>query len=163
MIGQCKTIVIGCDDRMNKQEVLNGALLLNGEDQEYVITVDESRIITTVKWMDAAFFSPECVTDEVKTFKFTVTLRDDGTWTELDESRSMQVKADKRGVGMNYSSFKGTQMSFDFSVGLGKNRNDGADGAIRTVFCSETYKKPVREYLKRCGWKKAGFFARLFK
>ena len=46
-------------------QVLNGALALNGNDKKYVITVEENRIITTAKWMDAVFFAPNTVTDEV--------------------------------------------------------------------------------------------------
>ncbi len=38
------------------QEVLDGALSLNSEGKKYVIAVEDNKIITTVKWMDAVFF-----------------------------------------------------------------------------------------------------------
>lgn len=64
---------------------------------------------------------------------------------------------------MQYSGFKGKQMSFDLSVGTGVDRKSGNVGVIKTVFNSETYKQPVREYLKSCGYKeKTGFWSRLF-
>ena len=33
------------------QQVLNGALSLNGNDKKYIITVEGNKIITSVKWM----------------------------------------------------------------------------------------------------------------
>lgn len=45
---------------MNIQEVLRGALSLNGNDKKYVVTVEGNQIITTVKWMDAMFCSRIC-------------------------------------------------------------------------------------------------------
>lgn len=149
---------------MNIQEVLQGALALNGDDKKYSVTVEGDKIITTVKWMDAVFFAPDSVTDEVRQFKFIANLNDNNTWLEIDESKSVKKSAGMGGLSMNYSSFKGKEISFNKTIGIGKNREDGSVGVIKIEFNSEEYKKPVSEYLASCGYKKTnkGFFASLF-
>jgi len=149
---------------MNIQEVLQGALALNGDDKKYSVTVEGDKIITTVKWMDAVFFAPDSVTDEVRQFKFIAKLNDNNTWLEIDESKSVKKSAGMGGLSMNYSSFKGKEISFNKTIGIGKNREDGSVGVIKIEFNSEEYKKPVSEYLASCGYKKTnkGFFASLF-
>ena len=149
---------------MNIQEVLKGALALNGEDKKYSVAVEDDKIITTVKWMDAVFFAPDSVTDEVRQFKFIAKLNDNNTWLEIDESKSVKKSTGMGGLSMNYSSFKGKEISFNKTIGIGKNREDGSVGIIKIEFNSEEYKKPVSEYLASCGYKKTnkGFFASLF-
>lgn len=149
---------------MNIQEVLQGALALNGDDKKYSVTVEGDKIITTVKWMDAVFFAPDSVTDEVRQFKFIAKLNDNNTWLEIDESKAVKKSAGMGGLSMNYSSFKGKEISFNKTIGIGKNREDGSVGVIKIEFNSEEYKKPVSEYLASCGYKKTnkGFFASLF-
>lgn len=149
---------------MNIQEVLQGALALNGDEKKYSVTVEGDKIITTVKWMDAVFFAPGSVTDEVRQFKFIAKLNDNNTWLEIDESKAVKKSAGMGGLSMNYSSFKGKEISFNKTVGIGKNREDGSVGVIKIEFNSEEYKKPVSEYLASCGYKKTnkGFFASLF-
>ena len=145
-------------------EVLNGVLSLNGEDKKYVISVEDNKIITTVKWMDALIFFPDAITDEVKQFKFIAKLNDNGTWIEIDESKAVNKSAGTSGFSMNYSSFKGKEISFNKTIAIGKNREDGSVGVVKIGFNSEEYKKPVSEYLASCGYKKTnrGFFASLF-
>lgn len=149
---------------MNIQEVLQGALALNGDDKKYSVTVEGDKIITTVKWMDAVFFAPDSVTDEVRQFKFIAKLNDNNTWLEIDESKSVKKSAGMGGLSMNYSSFKGKEISFNKTIGIGKNREDGSVGVIKIEFNSEEYKKPVSEYLASCGYKKTnkGFFCKSF-
>ena len=149
---------------MNIQEVLQGALALNGDDKKYSVTVEGDKIITTVKWMDAVFFAPDSVTDEVRQFKFIAKINDNNTWLEIDESKAVKKSAGMGGLSMNYSSFKGKEISFNKTIGIGKNREDGSVGVIKIEFNSEEYKKPVSEYLASCGYKKTnkGFFASLF-
>lgn len=149
---------------MNKQEVLQGALSLNGNDKKYSISIEGDCIITTVKWMNAIFFAPDSVTDEVKEFKFIAKVNDDNTWMEIDESKSIKKSAGLGGFNMNYSSFKGKEISFNKTIGIGKNREDGSVGVIKIEFNSQEYKKPVSDYLASCGYKKTnkGFFASLF-
>lgn len=146
------------------QKTLNGALSLNGDDKKYIITVEDNRIITTVKWMDAVFFTPDAITDKMKTFKFIAKLNEDGTWVEIDESNSVKKSVGAGGLSLRYSSFKGKQITFSKTMGIGKNHQDGSVGIIKIDFNSEEYKKPVTDYLARCGYKKTnrGFLASLF-
>lgn len=149
---------------MNIQAVLKGALALNGDDKKYSVAVEDDKIITTVKWMDAVFFAPDSVTDEVRQFKFIAKLNDNNTWLELDESKSVKKSVGMGGFSMNYSGFKGKEISFNKTVGVGKDRETGSVGVVKIEFNSEEYKKPVSEYLASCGYKKTnkGFFASLF-
>ncbi len=149
---------------MDKQSVLQGALNLNGPDKKYEITVEDDKIITTVKWMDAVFFGPGTVTDELRNFKFIAKLNDDGTYLEIDESKAATKKVGSGGFGMSYSSFKGKEISFNKTIGVGKNREDGTEGVINITFNSQEYKKPISDYLASCGYKKTnkGFLKSLF-
>ncbi len=147
-----------------KNTVLANAASIGGEDKNYTVTVDGNKIITEVKWMDAVFFSSTDVTDEMKNFKFTVELKDDGTYLETDESKSVTKSIGLDGASMSYGGFKGKQISFSKTIGLGKNKETGETGVVSFTFNSEEFKKPVRDYLESCGWKKGkkGFFATLF-
>jgi len=149
---------------MNISEVLSGALALNGSDKKYTITIEDNKIITTVKWMDAVFFSPGSVTDEVRNFKYIVKLNDDGTYTDLTESSALKKRAGLSGLGVQYSSFKGKEMSFNRTISLGKNKEDNSVGIVDIKFNSEEYKKVVQDYLKCHGYNKAkrGFLSALF-
>lgn len=149
---------------MTRQEVLDGALALNGADKKYTITVEGNTIITQTKWMDAVLFAQDSITDEVRSFKFTVELGDDNTWTELDRSSATRKSAGPGGFSMGYSSFSGKQISFNKTIAIGKDRNTGETGVVSITFNSEEFKQPVRDYLTACGWKRAkkGFWATLF-
>ncbi|MBQ8249730.1 MAG: hypothetical protein IJY93_07630 [Clostridia bacterium] len=138
---------------------------MNKDGQKYKITVDGDKIVTEVKWMDAVLFSPSAVTDEMREFKFIVQVNDDGTWSEIDESKQVSKRIGAGGLSMNYSSFRGKQISFNKTVAIGKNRDDAEVGIVNITFNSEEYKKPVRDYLTANGFKKEskGFFKRLFK
>lgn len=149
---------------MTKKEILDGALSLNGEDKKYSVTVDGDKIITEIKWMDAVLFQADSVTDEMKSFKFIVTLNDDNTWTELDKTQSSSVKVGLGGISGGYSSFSGKSISFNKTIAIGKKKDEDGIGVVEFEFNSEEYKKIVREYLEKCGYKKKkkGFFATLF-
>ena len=149
---------------MNIKEVLNGALQLNGDDKKYVVAVENNKIITTVKWMDAIFFTPNSVTDEIKEFKFIAKLNDDNTWSEIDQSKTIKKSAGLGRMSLNYSAFKGKEISFNKTIAIGKNRGDNSIGIIKSEFNSEEYKKPVVDYLTKCGYKKTkkGFLNALF-
>ena len=149
---------------MTKTDILNGALQLNGEDKKYTVTVDGDKITMEIKWMDAVLFSPDSVTDEMRNFKFIVTLNDDNTWTELDKTQSSSVSIGKGGFGASYSSFSGKSISFNKTIAIGKKKDEDEVGVVKFEFNSEEYKKILRDYLEKCGCKKKkkGFFATLF-
>ena len=149
---------------MNKEEVLKGALALNGNDKNYTISLDGDRIIMQVKWMDAVHFAPDAVTDEMRSFSFSVTLGQDGTYTELDQAQKRSAEFTAGGLSGSYSSFKGTQISFNKTISFSKDRSSGETGVNAYTFSSEEFKKPLRDYLAQCGWTKAkkGFWKTLF-
>lgn len=149
---------------MNISEVLQGALALNGEDKKYVITVEGNQIITKVKWMDAVFFTPGSVTDQVKEFQFIAKLNENGTWVEIDKTKSVTKSIGTGGISVSQNGFKGKQIGGSKTIAIGRKRDGDAVGVVKVSFNSEEYKKPVSDYLERCGYKKTkmGFFASLF-
>ena len=150
---------------MTKQEVLKNVINLNNEDKPYRISVDGDKIITEIKWMDATFFSPNQVTDEVRKFRFVVQVKDDKTWLELSESEQISKRVGLGGMQMHYGGFRGKQISFSKTIGVGNDRSQGTTGIVNATFCSEDYKKPVRDYLTERGYQKTnkGFWKSLFK
>lgn len=140
--------------KMTKEQLMQAALALNGEDKKYEISVEGDKIITRVKWMDATFFSPASVTNEMRNFEFAVRVFDNGKYTELDKSVSVTTSAGRGGLNMNKSVFVGKQITFSKTVGVGKDHQTGETGIISNTFYSEEYKKPVRALLKESGYKK---------
>lgn len=139
---------------MTKNEILTRALELNGDDKKYQITVEDDKIITRVKWMDATFFAPDCVTDEVKTFEYIVKIHDNGKYSEVSKKSETTKKLSGGGFGYSKKGFVGKEFTFSKTVGVGENHLDGTAGVISTTFNSEEYKKPVRNLLASCGAKK---------
>ncbi len=86
---------------MNKNEIFEKALALNGDDKKYQITVEDDKIITRVKWMDATFFAPGTVSDEVRNFEYIVKIHNNGKYSELTKS-SETTKSVSAG-GASYS------------------------------------------------------------
>ncbi len=146
------------------QQVLNGALALNGYDKKYIITVEGNKIITSVKWMDATFFAPHLVTNEMRDFKFIASLNNDNTWCEVDEMRSTQKSAGLGGLSMSKSVSKGKVIRYSKTIAFGQKNGEGKLGIVECTFNTQEYKKPVSDYLKACGYKKTnkGFWAALF-
>ena len=140
--------------KVAKEQVLQAALALNGEDKKYQITVEGDTIITKVKWMDATFFAPGSVTDEMREFEYVVQIGKNGKYTELDKSVSSTVSVNKSGASYQKKMFYGKEISFNKTIGLGKDKQTGETGLITNQFYSEEYKQPVREMLKSFGYKK---------
>ena len=147
---------------MTKQDVLRGALALNNP--KYTVTVENDCIITIVNWYNVVGVTPNSINDTSKTFKFIVRLNDDNTWSELDVYDSKSKGASAFGVGMKRTHYRGEYRVIRKDIKFGKNRNDGSTGVVTVSFDSEDYKRPVRDYLIRCGYtkKKKKLFDRLF-
>jgi len=148
---------------MNKQEVLAQAPgALNRQNQPWEVTVQGDSIVGYWRWMDATFFAPGAVSNEIKQYVFTVTLTDKGTWKELDktESKSGGVKmgGGKVSFGSSSNSFVGKTNQKSFQFGVGKDNQTGQAGVIGFTYDTTLVKKPIRDYLTACGWKKAGLF-----
>ncbi len=139
---------------MKKQEVLSHVLSLNGDGKNYIVTVEDDKIITQVKWMDATFFSPSQITNEMRDFKYVVQLHDNGKYSEIDESVATTTSVSGSGFNKKFSAFKGKSISFNKTIGVGRNNTTGETGIISNTFYSEDYKKPVREFIKQYGYKR---------
>ena len=74
---------------IEKEKVLSDApKVLNSDNNPWEVTVEGDSIIGTWKWMDARFFTEGGISDEDKEFTFTVTLKDNGKWKEVDSTSS---------------------------------------------------------------------------
>lgn len=146
-----------------KRTVLaNAPAQLNKADQPWEITVEGDSIIARWKWMDAAFFSIDTVSSQIKDFTFTATLHDDGSWQEMDSENASQGAVSTTG-SMRFSkrTFAGKSWQKSTQIGLGKNRQSGESGVIGFQLDTAMLKQPIRDYLTNCGWKKAGGLAAL--
>ena len=145
-----------------KQVLAEAPGALNKPDQPWEVSIEGDSIVARWKWMDATFFSPGEVKDETKAFTFTVTLGDKGKWKEIDhtENKSSGVKMSggKLSFGSSSSSFVGKTNQKSISFGAGKNNQTGEVGIIGFKFDTTKVKQPIRDYLTKCGWKKAGLF-----
>lgn len=139
---------------MKKEEVLSQVLSLNDDTKNYVVTVEGDKIITQVKWMDATFFSPTQITNEMRDFKYVVQLHNNGKYSEIDESVATTTSVSGSGFNKKFSAFKGKSISFNKTIGVGRDNTTGETGIISNTFYSEDYKKPVREFLKQYGYKR---------
>jgi len=148
---------------LDKQKALADAPgALNRPDQPWEVTVEGDSIVARWKWMDATFFAPREVNDEIRQFTFTVTLSGKGTWKEIDkaENKSSGVKMSggKLSIGGSKQSFMGKTSQKSFSFGTGVNNQTGQAELIGYKFDTSLVKQPIRDYLTRCGWKKGGLF-----
>jgi hypothetical protein len=148
---------------IDKEKVLNDAPnVLNNNNEGWEVSIKGDSIVAKWKWMDATFFSPEEINDEVKDYTFTVTLKNKGKYKEQDStkniSKNISVNDGKIGLGGSFSSFKGNTNQKSFSIGFGKDNKTDDVGILVNKFDTDLVKKPIREYLKSCGWKKAGLF-----
>lgn len=148
---------------MNKEEVLSGAeKALNSSENPWEVVVEGDTIIGKWKWMDARFFSLDSVSDEQKEYVFTVTLKDNKKWKEQDTTKEKKSNASfsdgKLSFGTSSSSFKGKTTQKTVSFGIGQNKKDGSLGIVKSSLDTSAIKEPIRNYLKQCGWKKAGLF-----
>lgn len=129
---------------MTKEEVLQGALTLNGDNKNYTVTVEGDRIITTARYSSHMH-------ERTGTFRSIACLNDDNTYVELHEDADRRYRRGGKAAKVQKS------ISFTFEDSKIKVEKD--------QFNSEDCKKVVRDYLASCGYKRTskGFFKRLFK
>ncbi len=109
---------------MTKQEVLQGALALNGSDKKYTVAVEGDKIIIETKYHG--------IRSQESTFRCIAHLKDNKTYTE--------TTYDFDGYSRRYGVRK-------------KVVSYGLDGS-KEVFDSEEIKKVLRDYLESCGYKR---------
>ena len=136
--------------------------MLNREDIPWEVSVEGDSIVARWKWMNALWFAPNEINDEVRMYTFTVTLSDKGTYKELDtseeKSRSIRAGDGKVGFGSSSNAFKGKQNSKSLNFGLGRDNETGAVGFVVAKYNTTQVKDQIRGYLEANGWKKAGMF-----
>ena len=81
--------------RLNKSALLDAAQKLNGDDKNYLVRVEGNKIITSVKWEDETFFFPDSVTDEMRSFSYTVQILDNGKYQEMAQEKVSKAFAAK--------------------------------------------------------------------
>ena len=131
---------------------------LNQTNRPWEINVQGDSIIASWKWMDATFFSPNDVTNEVKEYKFIVTLLDNAKKTKKDINVQSSSSINGNGLSFGKSAFVGHQVSKSFTIGFGKDNSTDEVGVIKAKFDTSEIKKTIRDYLTNCGWKKKGLF-----
>ena len=131
---------------MTKQEVLQGALALNGSDKKYTVTVEDDKITIQSK------YSANATGTRTGIFRCVAHLNDDNTYVE--------THSDTDGRRKGFGKVVKVQRSISFTFGGG----DGTVKVERENFNSENIKKVLRNYLKSCGYKRTnkGFFKKLF-
>jgi len=131
---------------MTKQEVLQGALTLNGSDKQYTVTVERDTITIQSK------FSANATGTRTGTFRCVAHLNDDNTYVETHSARD--------GRRSQFGKVVKVQKSISFTFGGGSDTVE----VEKESFNSEDIKKILREYLDGCGYKRTnkGFFRRLF-
>lgn len=145
----------------SKEEILTNIVNdLNTTEKNWTISVDGDKIIAYWKWKDGTFFSTESITDEVRQYKFVVTLLDNGKWKELDITNDTEkgINFGEGNASFNKSFFVGHKMEKSIQFSFGKKRDEGNFGIQKTVFDTSLIKQPIRDYLKQNGWKKKGLF-----
>lgn len=129
---------------MTKEEVLQGALLLNENGKNYTVSVQDNKI--TIRAEYKASLSRQGV------FQCIAHLNDDNTYVETHKN------SDGRRLEMGKVSYVQKRVTFTFG---GKGEKVDVE---REAFNSEEIKNILRDYLDRCGYTRTnkGFFKRLF-
>ncbi|MBQ9131362.1 MAG: hypothetical protein IJX62_02675 [Clostridia bacterium] len=131
---------------MTKQEVLQGALALNGSDQKYIVTVEDDKIMIESR------FNANATGTRRGTFRCIAHLNDDNTYVETHSAHD--------GRRSQFGKVVTVQKSISFTFG----GNSGTAEVEKESSDSEEIKKILRDYLKGCGYKRTnkGFLRRLF-
>jgi len=140
----------------------HAANMLNRPDIPWVVTVEGDSIVARWKWMDAVFFAPHEITEEVRSYTFTVTLIGEGKFKEHDStedtSKGISMSGGTIGVGASSNKFSGKKSQKSFQMGIGKDNESGKFGIISFKYDTTQVKNQIRSYMEANGWKKAGLF-----
>ena len=131
---------------MTKQEILQGALALNGDDKKYRVTIEDDKIIIQARYAANATHTRDA------TFRCIAHLNDDNTYVE--------THTDYDGRRNGFGKAVKVQKSISFTFG-----GEGDSVKVeKETFNSEDIKKVLRDYLDSCGYKRTnkGFLKKLF-
>lgn len=139
----------------NKKDVLiNIVKALNNENNPWQVSVEDDVIVGTWKWMDARFFDYDTITEEQENYRFEVILTDYGKWRENDisESKKLSFNPFSTSFSSELELFSGNSWNKSIKIGFGKNKETEEVGIIKFDFDTNKIKKPIRDYLIRCGY-----------
>lgn len=121
---------------MTKQEVLQGALALNGSDKKYVVTIEDNKIIIESR------FNANATGTRKGSFRCVAHLNDDNTYVETHSAHD--------GRRSEFGKVVKVQKSISFTFG-GNNETVEVE---KETFNSEEIKKVLRDYLGSCGYQR---------
>ncbi|MCL2889446.1 MAG: hypothetical protein FWE65_03370 [Eggerthellaceae bacterium] len=144
-----------------KQQVLQWApQSLNLQNQPWYVTVEGDSIVARWKWMDVQWFAPKEVTKELQAYTFTITLKGNGKYKELDTtvkkaSTIQDMGGGKVKLGTSQQVFIGKKTEKAVAGGIGMNNTTGQVGVVGFKYSTDYIKQPVRAFMQNCGWQKA--------
>jgi hypothetical protein len=148
----------------DKQSMLYHApTMLNNPNIPWVVSVEGDNIVARWKWMDALFFSPHEISDETKSYTYTVSLSDNGKYKALDETvekvKGVSLEGGKLNFGTSTDMFKGTKNQKSFEFGIGMNKKTDEVGLVGFKYDTSQVKQHICSWLEANGWeKKSGLF-----
>ncbi len=133
---------------MTKDEVLQGALALNGTDKKYTVSIEDDSIIVQANYAANAGHTRNAV------FRCVAHLNDDNTYVETHSD------SNPSGLRRRFGTDVLVQKSISFTFGGGSDTVE----VEKASFHSEDIKKILRDYLASCGYTRTykGFFKKLF-
>ena len=133
---------------MTKEEVIQGALALNGSDKNYTVSIANECIVIK------ANYTASPVQTSKAEFCCVAHLNDDNTYIETHSN------SNPSGLKSRFGTDVLVQKSFSFTFGGGSDTVE----VEKQSFHSEDLKKILRDYLASCGYKRTnkGFFKKLF-
>ncbi len=110
--------------------------------------------------MDATFFSPNEITNEVKEYSYIVTLTDKGKWTEKDitSEKEQNINVGEGKLEFGSSNFSGYTAGKSITICFGKNNDSNESGIVKFKYDTSIIKNEIKNYLQECGYKKKGLF-----
>ncbi|MCL2444991.1 hypothetical protein FWD07_02635 [Candidatus Saccharibacteria bacterium] len=131
---------------MNKEALKKTILQHNSPDFPFEFAVNGDSITGYWNWTDAKWFTPGTVTEEQRLYNFTITLLDNNTYLE-HEKHAENYREEKD------NSLKGIMAK----VGI-KDDDGNISSTARVIGQNpDDIRGPLRDLLKRGGWKKANF------
>ena len=105
--------------------------------------------------MDATFFSPNEITNEVKEYSYIVTLTDKGKWTEKDitSEKEQNINVGEGKLEFGSSNFSGYTAGKSITIGFGKNNDSNESGIVKFKYDTSIIKNEIKNYLQECGYK----------
>jgi|GEM_PF-6586728 len=146
------------------EQVLAEVPALNNPQAPFSYTVDNGAIVGYWDVAKIQMLGLAGASSYSKDYRITVTAAGDGAidFTEIGNESEVEVGGD--GLSFSASTFKGKQRSFSFgaTAGVAGTSHGEPTNVAGWSFNDQEIKKPLFDFLEQRGWKKKGFFAKLF-